>query len=94
MFNPYNQMPYNTSFPNLDYNSDELGENIKVCVRIRPLNMTEQGRGDGKSVEVVNNTALSFKNKNVGRNYTYNCVFGESTTQEELFYTCSINVSF
>ncbi len=82
----------NMGAPNLDYNSDEMGENIKVCVRIRPMNMTEQGRGDGKCVEYLNLSNLQYKNKNINRNYTYNIVFGEGSSQEDLFYACSLNV--
>jgi hypothetical protein len=101
MFNPYmnGMMPYpntainlNPNFPNLDFTSDEAGENIKVCVRIRPMNLMEQGRGDGRCVEYINTGSLAFKNKNINRNYSFNVVFGEGATQEDLFYTCSINV--
>ena len=96
MFNPYmNNMvnyPTNTKFPNLDFNSDDSGENIKVSIRIRPSNMTEMGRGDGKCVECMNSNTILYKNKNINRTYNYNIVFGEGTTQEDLFYTCSINV--
>lgn len=82
----------NLGMPNLDFTSEENGENIKVCVRIRPLNMTEQGRGDNKCVESINNATLQFKNKNINRSYNYNVVFAENTSQEDLFYTCSLNV--
>jgi hypothetical protein len=92
IYNPYNNMNQNTSFPNLDYFSDEQGENIKVCVRVRPMNMTELGRNDGKSIEIINNKSINLKNKNTNKSYSYDFAFGESTTQEELFYSCSLNV--
>lgn len=76
----------------LDYNSDEIGENIKVCIRIRPLNTLELGRGDSKCVEFSNLQTLHFHSKNISKNYSFNCVFHENTTQEELFTTCAINV--
>lgn len=84
--------PTNTNFPNLDFNSDDSGENIKVCIRIRPFNMTEQGRSDPKCVDCMNSNTIIFKNKNANRSYNYNVVFGEGATQEDIFYTCSINV--
>lgn len=83
----------NNNTHNLDFNSDILSENIKVCIRIRPLNMTEQGRGDEKCIEFLNNTNLKFKNKNSNRNYSYNIIFNENSSQEDVFYTCSVNVS-
>jgi hypothetical protein len=76
----------------LDYNSDEVGENIKVCVRIRPLNMLESGRGDTKCVEFSNLQTLHFHSKNINKNYSFNCVFHENSAQEEVFTTCGINV--
>jgi hypothetical protein len=76
----------------LDFTSDEIGENIKVCIRIRPMNITEQGRGDGRCVENINSSTALFSNKNIKRNYNFNAVFGEGSSQEDLFYTCSINV--
>ena len=78
--------------PNIDFNSEDFGENIKVCVRIRPMNMMEQGRGDIKCVEYLNNTTILFKNKNITRNYTFGGAFGEGISQEELFFSCSLNV--
>lgn len=78
---------------NIDYNSDDTGENIRVCVRVRPLNMTETGRRDSKAVEVVSNNTINVKNKNINRDYNYNHCFNESATQEDVFNTCSINVN-
>ena len=77
----------------LEYNSDEIGENIKVCIRIRPPNILETGRGDTKCVEYTNLQTLHFHNKNINKNYSFNCVFHENASQEELFTTCSINVN-
>jgi kinesin family protein 12 len=77
----------------LDYSSDEVGENIKVCIRIRPLNLLETGRGDNKCVEYANLQTLHFQSKNISKNYSFNCVFNENTSQEEMFVTCGINVT-
>jgi hypothetical protein len=90
--NPNNQVPY--TMPNLDFTSEEQGESIRVCVRIRPMNMTEIGRGDAKCVEYTNSSTVLFKNKNIQRHYNYNISFGEGATQEDVFYSCSINVIF
>jgi hypothetical protein len=100
MINPFMMSPMinainnnmNLGYPNLDFNSEELGENIKVCIRIRPLNLTEQGRGDVKCVEYINQNSLNFKNKNIAKGLNYNIVFNEIINQEELFYQCSMNV--
>ena len=81
------------AMPNLDFNSEEQGESIKVCVRIRPMNMTEQARGDSKCVDYQNSSTISFKNKSMHRNYQYNISYGEGSSQEDIFYGCSINVN-
>jgi hypothetical protein len=80
------------NFPNLDFNSDEIGENIKVCLRIRPLNTQETSRGDTKCVEESKNSNVNFKNKNINRTYTFNSIFNEKSSQEDVFYSCSMNV--
>ena len=77
--------------PNLDFENHETSENIKVCLRIRPMNLQEQGRNDLNCIEPVSSNQLIFTNKNMRRSYTYNLVFGPETTQEDIFYNCSIN---
>ena len=89
---PYTVQNYqNGSAPNLDFNNDSKSENIKVCVRIRPLSPQELGRGDKKSVEPHSSDQLIYNHKNIRRSYTYNLVFGENSSQEDIFYNCSIN---
>jgi hypothetical protein len=95
MYNISNSFMHNNSgfgVKGLEYNSDEIGENIKVCIRIRPANTLEIGRGDSKCLEYSNLQTLHFLNKNISKNYSFNCVFHENATQEEVFATCSINV--
>ena len=77
--------------PNLDFENQETSENIKVCLRIRPMNLQEKGRNDMNCIEPVSSNQLIFTNKNMRRSYTYNLVFGPETTQEDIFYNCSIN---
>ena len=76
---------------NLDFENQETSENIKVCLRIRPMNLQEKGRNDMNCIEPVSSNQLIFTNKNMRRSYTYNLVFGPETTQEDIFYNCSIN---
>ena len=76
---------------NLDFENQETSENIKVCLRIRPMNLQEKGRNDMNCIEPVGINQLIFTNKNMRRSYTYNLVFGPETTQEDIFYNCSIN---
>jgi hypothetical protein len=87
-FNHMNQIP------NLDFNSEEIGENIKVCLRIRPFSNQELSRGDEKCIQDNNNTNVNFKNKNINRSYTFNHIFGEKSSQEDLFFQCSMNVIY
>ena len=77
--------------PNLNFEQNATGENIKVCLRIRPMNLQEKGRNDMNCIEPVSPTQLVFTNKNNRRSYTYNLVFGPDSTQEDIFYNCSIN---
>ena len=76
---------------NLDFENQETSENIKVCLRIRPMNLQEKGRNDMNCIEPVSSNQLIFSNKNMRRSYTYNLVFGPESTQEDIFYNCSIN---
>ena len=76
---------------NLDFENQETSENIKVCLRIRPMNLQEKGRNDMNCIEPVSSNQLLFTNKNSRRSYTYNLVFGPDSTQEDIFYNCSIN---
>lgn len=93
---PINQNMYTGKnlIPNLNFSSEDGGENIKVCVRVRPLNMTELGRNDSKCVECVSSNTILLKNKNISKNYTYNIVFGEGAAQDDIFHSCSVNVKY
>ena len=77
--------------PNLDFEQNASGENIKVCLRIRPMNLQEKGRNDMNCIEPVSPTQLVFTNKNNRRSYTYNLVFGPDSTQEDVFFNCSMD---
>ena len=86
-----NQNYKNGISPNLDFNNDSTSENIKVCVRIRPLSFQEQSRNDKKCVENFSSDQLIYSNKNIRKSYTYNLVFNENSSQEDVFFACSIN---
>ena len=86
-----NQNQNSNDNPNLNFENNSSGENIKVCVRIRPMNLQEKGRNDINCIEPASPTQLIFTNKNNRRSYTYNLVFGPDSSQEDIFYNCSIN---
>lgn len=52
--------------------------NIKVVVRLRPIN---------KPIDLLSTTedTISLKNKQSTRSYKFNRVFDENTTQQELY---------
>ena len=77
--------------PNLDFDNDINSENIKVCLRIRPMSLQEQSRNDSSCIEPVNNEQLILSHKNLRRNYTFNLVFAPESSQEDVFYNCSID---
>ena len=81
----------NNNSPNLVFENNSTSENIKVCVRIRPMNLQEKGRNDIMCIEPTSPTQLIFTNKNNRRSYNYNLVFGPDSTQEDIFFNCSIN---
>ena len=81
----------NNNSPNLVFENNSTSENIKVCVRIRPMNLQEKGRNDIMCIEPTSPTQLIFTNKNNRRSYNYNLVFGPNSTQEDIFFNCSIN---
>ncbi|MCQ2821171.1 MAG: hypothetical protein MJ252_28255, partial [archaeon] len=64
-------------------------ENIKVMVRLRPLNQNEIGQPanfvtiDGNSIQTVNL-------KNEHRKFDFDYVAGQNSTQEEVFQNCSM----
>ena len=92
--NSSNNNNYSNILPNIYQNQpsqQNTSENIKVCVRIRPMNLQEKGRSDTNCIDPVSNNQLIFTNKNMRRSYTYNIVFGPDSTQEDIFFNCSIN---
>ena len=77
--------------PNLDFDNDINSENIKVCLRIRPMSLQEKSRNDTSCIEPVSNDQLILSHKNLRRSYTFNIVFAPESSQEDIFFNCSID---
>ena len=77
--------------PNLEFNNDTNSENIKVCLRIRPMSLQEKSRNDTACIEPVSNDQLILSHKNLRRSYTFNLVFAPESSQEDVFFNCSID---
>ena len=81
----------NGNQPNLYFDNDTTSENIKVCLRIRPMSLQEKSRNDKECIETVSNEQLILTHKHLRRSYTFNLVFGQESSQEDVFFNCSIN---
>jgi len=90
--NQINSQSYSNGIqPNLNFDNDTNSENIKVCLRIRPMSLQEQSRNDVSCIEPVSNEQLILKHKNLRRSYTFNLVFGQDSSQEDVFFNCSMD---
>jgi len=69
-----------------------FSEKIHVFLRIRPLSNLEISRGDSKCIDLANPQMIYFKNKNISRNFSFDCIFGENSSQEEVFQNSQMNV--
>ena len=85
------QLYSNGNQPNLYFDSDTNSENIKVCLRIRPMSLQEKSRNDVSCIEPVSNEQLILTHKNLRRSYTFNLVFGQESSQEDVFFNCSMD---
>ena len=81
----------NGNSPNLDFDNDTNSENIKVCLRIRPMSLQEKSRNDVACIEAVSNEQLILTHKSLRRSYTFNLVFGQESSQEDVFFNCSMD---
>ena len=101
----FNNIPYTPSYnPSLNMtpvsftnsksdNGFYISENILVFLRIRPLSNLEISRGDNKCVDLANQQMIFFNNKAVSRNFSFDYIFGENSSQEEVFQNSQINVT-
>jgi hypothetical protein len=88
----FNTNDFNLLESQSDYGFNQT-ENIKVFLRVRPLNQLETNRGDAKIIELANNQMIFFSNKNLSRNYSFNQCFGEFSTQKDVYDNTQISVS-
>ena len=63
----------------------EFKDNVKVAIRVRPLNDRELVENPLKCLSVIENKTIYLDLKPEGKNFTYNSVAGEDMSQEELF---------
>lgn len=74
----------------IHFNSDNNNENIKVCLRIRPLNTNEASKkGKNESVEILNSFEIGLKSSR-SKKFQFDHVFSPSSSQQEVFNVCSI----
>lgn len=70
---------------------EQSGDNVKVCVRCRPLNDKELREGNQKVVSVNKATGeISVRNPNAAQGeppkiYTFDHVFGDDTRQLDIY---------
>ena len=63
----------------------EIGENVRVCVRCRPLNEKEKSSGDSSCVSVVNGQTLQITQKTGAKQFRFHQVMNEKYTQGQMF---------
>lgn len=80
-------VPYNDA--NLN---DPNSTNIKVVIRVRPLNETETQRKDEKAIHCMEDSQTIRYSGGDGKNkpLTFNRVLAEESTQEQVFETCGV----
>lgn len=87
----HNMTPISFNLSNLE-SGFTFTENIHVFLRVRPFNNTEKNRGDSKCVEVANQQTMFFINKSISRNFSFDYIFDENSSQDEVFQYSQINV--
>lgn len=63
----------------------ENSNNVKVVVRVRPLNDDEQNHGTKKCLAVVNTSSVTIDSKPEPKIFNYDYVVSEEETQESVF---------
>ena len=68
--------------------------NIKVYVRIRPINDDEITKGEQSSIKNIdyNNSALTVEKDYEERNFSYDGIFGINSKQKDIFEKTAIPV--
>ena len=97
-YTPTYSQNYNMTPVSFNSSNNESGfyltENIHVFLRIRPLSNLEVKRGDSKCLELANQKMLFFNSKNISRNFSFDTIFGENSSQEEVFQNSQIKVFY
>jgi kinesin family protein 12 len=77
---------------NEDNKSKDKSENIKVCLRVRPLNKKEKEMNKYECVSVVDKCELKFVNFNqkTSKHFVFDYVFGQESSQDDVFYICGL----
>ncbi len=71
-----------------------------MCLRIRPMNAMEMGRGDHNCINILNNQQCVLNTKYLillsvrggAKGYRFNVVLEDSKSQADSFVLCSIPV--
>ena len=66
--------------------------NIKVCLRIRPLNSREQFEGSQNLLETCSNSVLISKGDKEKKKFNYDQVFDQNESQSNVFKTVGCNL--
>ena len=78
--------------PNNITNSQIIGgERVKVAMRIRPLMPHETARNDHSIVQVVVDSHIHLNLKGGSKQFRFNAVLNENTSQQEVFSKCGVN---
>lgn len=72
------------------YEESGGGESVKVACRLRPMINLEKSRGDENCVKSINSTSVQFVHKGNMRQYRFNYVLDDSTSQSEVFMNTNV----
>jgi kinesin family protein 15 len=63
----------------------ENSNNVKVVVRVRPLNNDEMSHGQSKCIAVIDSQSISIDSKPEAKVFSYDYVVAEDESQESVF---------
>ena len=67
------------------------GERVSVAMRLRPMMPHESQRNDNSIISVADPTHVHLNLKSGAKQYRFNAVLPETTTQMEVFQKCGVN---
>jgi kinesin family member 12 len=68
------------------------GERVKVALRVRPMMIHENSRGDESIVNVSDNQHAMLSLKTGAKSFRFNAVLDETTKQSDVFNCCGVHV--